>query len=358
MENASDKSSLSQTVENGLAARESRSEEQFPTQAGSIDPDRCEFIKPIGSGGEGDCYLLQYQPTNKLIVGKRVYHPRRTSKNVPTEVEILHRVLPPNKRIVNLLAFNLEPGIELYFEHYAGGDLEKFMTTFTRQKVRIPEAFIWHVLYQLSDALMLLHHGYNTDCDVQTPNWRRMLHRDIKPANIFLRLPASESEKGAYPDIVLADFGLAGRYDSSEPIGTACWQPPELPRHSTKSDVWAVGAIIHSLAHNKGLPPLRSILPEENVNADTRASYLSDPKARLIGSIIPAYSLDLEEAMMAATTEDPDVRASARDLFQRAHDYIERGSIIFEALPSWVYQYAEAPWGYQSGGHPEDYSSD
>ncbi|KAL8697683.1 MAG: hypothetical protein Q9201_006998, partial [Fulgogasparrea decipioides] len=89
-----------------------------------------------------------------------------------------------------------------------------------------------------------------------------ILHRDIKPENVFLRPSSSSSSSSTnhriYPDIVLADFGLAThRPPSSHPthgVGTLRYQGPELPLHSTASDIWCLGATIHALAH--GYPPM------------------------------------------------------------------------------------------------------
>ncbi|KAL9031098.1 MAG: hypothetical protein Q9180_006838, partial [Flavoplaca navasiana] len=77
---------------------------------------------------------------------------------------------------------------------------------------------------------------------------------DIKPCNIFLqRAPPHPDHPGPepYPKIVLADFGLAKQAQKfDEPptsdnwMGTYVFQPPELPHHSTKGDVWSAGAII------------------------------------------------------------------------------------------------------------------
>ena len=99
-----------------------------------------------------------------------------------------------------------------------------------------------------------------TSADTNT--WRPVIHRDIKVENIFVM---SLGGKKDLSDIVvkLGDFGLASYYDPSMAkmpgrLGTALMWPPEQTwenREATPAgDVWAVGSVIHELAH--GFPPV------------------------------------------------------------------------------------------------------
>ncbi|SCV47969.1 uncharacterized protein FFB14_10121 [Fusarium fujikuroi] len=73
-----------------------------------------------------------------------------------------------------------------------------------------------------------------------------ILHRDIKPGNILIRKRNPENFQ-----IVLADFGLAGKYtEQSEYFyGTAYYKAPEVFNETTdviddRSDVWSTGIIM------------------------------------------------------------------------------------------------------------------
>lgn len=106
-----------------------------------------------------------------------------------------------------------------------------------------------------------MHEGFDLRNDDGRPprDWQAIVHRDIKPSNIFLRKPRSKSE---YPDVVLADFGLATRslytcQGRDDFMGTMAYQGPEIPLHSRAGDRWAIGACIHDMG--VGSPPIKRV---------------------------------------------------------------------------------------------------
>ncbi|KAF5640052.1 ULK kinase [Fusarium tjaetaba] len=73
-----------------------------------------------------------------------------------------------------------------------------------------------------------------------------ILHRDIKPGNILIRKRTPKSFQ-----IVLADFGIAGKYTEQSDYfyGTACYKAPEIFDEEAevaddRSDVWSTGIIM------------------------------------------------------------------------------------------------------------------
>ncbi|KAF5597490.1 ULK kinase [Fusarium subglutinans] len=73
-----------------------------------------------------------------------------------------------------------------------------------------------------------------------------ILHRDIKPGNILIRKRTSKTFQ-----IVLADFGIAGKYTEQSDYfyGTAYYKAPEIFNESAevvddRSDVWSTGIIM------------------------------------------------------------------------------------------------------------------
>ncbi|MBN9523894.1 protein kinase, partial [bacterium] len=90
---------------------------------------------------------------------------------------------------------------------------------------------------------------------------RGVLHRDLKPSNILL-------DEAGGPHV--ADFGLAGRFDPTDPgsrtaavVGTPAYMAPEQARApkevTTAADVYGLGAVLyHRLT---GRPPFRGATP-------------------------------------------------------------------------------------------------
>jgi len=146
----------------------------------------------------------------------------------------------------------------------------------------MPERFIWHAFAGLCDGLAYLMGGRSYSSNDVTsyepePGWTPVLHRDVKTENILLRSRSTVGTK-RYFYCILSDFGLAcDDYPKGHPkenwhqkaggkLGTAdflapelCWNPypsniqetkrfPPGQKHTAKSDLWALAAIMHNLA--------------------------------------------------------------------------------------------------------------
>ncbi|KAL8992192.1 MAG: hypothetical protein Q9188_007646, partial [Gyalolechia gomerana] len=235
-------------------------------------------IKRLGTGGQGTAHLLKTPRRGSLIVCKVIPH-HRSHKYVESELAFLRDALPPHSRIVKIRSALISPSqTQLYLDYYNGGDLAAFMEKYHYglHSYPVPESFIWHTLLQLSEALAYIHHGYDRTATPVTgrqklpDNWLTVVHRDVKPANILLqRAPHSADHPGPepYPRLVLADFGLAMQAreinvlpTSDHVVGTFAWQPPECPHHSTKGDVWALGAVVFEMC--MGRLPFDEEMPE------------------------------------------------------------------------------------------------
>lgn len=95
------------------------------------------------------------------------------------------------------------------------------------------ERTIQKFIYQISKALQYLHE-------------HKIIHRDLKPENIFIH-------QGEFK---LGDFGVSKQLENTRSlaktsIGTPYYVSPELlsvGQYDTKTDVWALGCIIHEMA--------------------------------------------------------------------------------------------------------------
>ena len=279
--------------------------------------DSYKQVGHVGSGGYGNCLLLQKRSSMSL----RVCKIQKRSKSVfePLEVELLRDILDDHPRIVRLHEAIVQPNtLQLYFDYYPGGDLFGLMVRYSDAWENVPEPFIWHCFLQLSEALAYIHHGYDRrQLCASHPNWQQVIHGDLKPENIFLGPPTPDSH--GYPSLVLGDFGLA-TIDEVRAPGTWKWQPPELPMTSKEADVWALGAVIHALAHD-GRAPLRP-RPEGMSCHD----FYRWPGAREPTSLLGLYSDELHNLVIHGALQfNPYARYTSLELLHCVVDEVELG---------------------------------
>ena len=284
----------------------------------------------VGSGGYGNCLLLQ----NKSNMTLRVCKIQKRSKSIsgPLEIEVLRDILNDHPRIIRLHDVIMHSNTtQLYFDFYQGGDLHKLIAHYVQEWRNFPESFLWHCFLQISEGLAYIHHGYDRrqsyDPTSASDLWQPIIHGDIKPENIFLGPPTPDSH--GYPSLVLGDFGLVS-IDGHFVSGTWKYQPPELPSTSTKADVWALGAVIHALAHD-GQPPL---LPRPNHIAP--GDWYRWPGARAPIPLEGMYSTELHDLVIHGTLEcDPLVRYSSLEVLHCVIDEVELGvasDMVYEPL--------------------------
>ena len=138
---------------------------------------------------------------------------------------------------------------------------------------------------------------------------RGILHRDLKPSNILL-------DDAGWPHV--ADFGLAGRFDPSDPrtltaqvVGTPAYMSPEQARSpkevTVAADVYGLGAVLyHQLT---GKPPFVGATP-----LSTLELVATEPPARPT-AVNPGVPRDLETICLKCLEKEPSRRyATALDL--------------------------------------------
>ena len=270
-----------------------------------------EEIRKIGEGGQGKLWIVERKSDRKRLVRKeqKTYH---MYGSVPSEMYIFENVLTPHPRIIDFdhaSYMNANGTLVLYFEHCKGGDLHQYIPRGGGRGVS--EQFLWRVFIQIADALAFLHYGYNRSAkDPNTPprKWRRVVHRDIKPENIFLRHKLTSSNPD--PELVLGDFGLATlNQETADGCGTHEWCGPEFPVMAKENDVWALGGIIHALAHGRG--------PVPNTPRDWPLSgreWRTYPGARQPKNLPQTYSSALNRNMMDCLEMDPRYRITSLQL--------------------------------------------
>ena len=194
-------------VSPGVKLRELDNVREF-TRSRFDEVENYKQVGHVGSGGYGNCLLLQKRSNMTLRVCKVQRRPKNISE--PLEIEILRDILDDHPRIVRLHeAIMHTHTVQLYFDYYPGGDLFKIMVRYHEAWETVPESFIWHCFLQLSEGLAFLHHGYDRRAIgglSSESDWQPIIHGDIKPENLFLGAPTQDSH--GYPSLVLGDFGL------------------------------------------------------------------------------------------------------------------------------------------------------
>ncbi|KAL8642762.1 MAG: hypothetical protein Q9226_008471, partial [Calogaya cf. arnoldii] len=248
------------------------------------DEYRYDFVKNIGVGGQGQCdlYSRASRHNKKLLVCKIMKHGFETAydgngKVKPAEAIILKDILGPHPLVCNLQAFTNHT---FWFEYCGLGDLQDLCDGYIKHGTRVPESFVWHAYRQLAEAFAFIHIGHNVySPNRKSPDFQTIIHRDVKPSNIFIR----EHSRNTYPDLVLADFGIATtttalKRENGHLIGTPIYQPPEVPWHSCEGDIWSAGACIHALT--TGSPPIKAVPRGQ----DSRKWYAA-PDARAVADL-------------------------------------------------------------------------
>jgi len=223
----------------------------------------------------------------------------RLSSGHPNLVRIEGIMPNPDRRYCHQGAYLLE--------YCSAGSLEVVQYRFQHAENAIPEAFLWHLFDGLIAAIRFLHWGPSLVDDGQ---WRPIVHRDLRPANIFLNYnPRALFEV----EIKLGDFDSARTWmgiDSRAWAGVAAYQPPEKPTSAPTVDIYAIGATIHDLLHNRAPGD-----PLTGEDIGTREEERN--RAIRIQPVPKDYSVDLQDLLDRLLNPDASRRVSLADLARR-----------------------------------------
>jgi NIMA (never in mitosis gene a)-related kinase len=214
-------------------------------------------------------------------------HRTRDNNSIPNEVAIL-RQLPRHINIIQYEAFYQSQATDhpdcILFEYLPALDLYELRDSsydLGRNGI-FSEKFMWSVYSQLCAALAFLHEGIGAPPGTNSDWWKPILHRDIKIENVFIKSLGDQHDWSSIV-IKLGDFGQACIYNQDDcilprGIGTPdCW-PPEITlqarEYGPEADVWAVGSVIHELAH--GFPPIESVMATEHYILAERRDLLPE----------------------------------------------------------------------------------
>lgn len=274
------------------------------------------MIRPLtrAGGGSSSIHLVEHKTTHILCVRKKLNGSVRSWRE---EMELLKSLQHPNvveyiDAFIDVSRGRARETGALFTEWCDLGSLGDFETKMLDRRTKVPEAFVWHVLKALIDAVHYCHRGPGGG-----GQWESVVHRDIKPDNVFLKSPR---RAGDYAIVKLGDFGSA--IGASDPRyhtyngrrGTPGWEPPEAPNFGMRGDVWGVGAVAQSLCR-LGIDEI-------------------DP-ARGVGK---HYSEDLDECVRACLTFHKFERPYAGEVALMIEELGVGARYNFEGLPPWAFR--------------------
>ncbi len=252
---------------------------------------RYALLRPLGSGGMGEVFLVRDLAAGRMCALKRLKPAARARRTaLRREFETLTRLRHP--AIVAVFDFGLAPdGTPFYTMEYVRG--------------RSPDLLLrpgdWHGLLGVGAEIA---HG------LEVLHAQGVIHGDLKPSNV-IAVP-DDHHDGSIASIRLVDFGLAAALGDAAAAhrGTSGFAAPEVVHGdppSVASDLYALGATLFTLAC--GRPPFRG----ESAEAILRRQLSGSPDRVLLEERgAPAA---LNELVLQLLASDPRERPrAARDV--------------------------------------------
>src|SRR5437588_1861826 len=217
---------------------------------------RYHITRLLGSGGMGEVYLaedarIEQQVAIKVIRGEVNPYPHapeaeKAVRLFQREARAIAKLDHP--RILSLFDYGEEVinGLTLIYivmPFRQEGSLADWLHQRGRKELLLPQE-VAHIINQAADALQ---HAHN----------HQIIHQDVKPSNFLVR---SRQETPDYPDVLLADFGIAklitATSSTSQSVrGTPVYMSPEqcngIPVPA--SDQYALAIMAYELL--TGQPP-------------------------------------------------------------------------------------------------------
>jgi serine/threonine protein kinase len=257
------------------------------------------LVRKLGEGGMGVVYearhaLLRRPTAIKLLRQQLAEDPeaaREAVQRFEREVQLTSQLSHPNTIAIYDYGQNDEGVLYYAMEYIDGVDLDRLV----RVDGPLSPAHVIHLALQICGSLAEAHA-------------RSLIHRDIKPSNLLVY------ERAGQPDTIkVLDFGLVkslhGPIVSSARVlvGTPLYIAPEVledpSRASPRSDIYALGAVLHWLATGKTLQEADLFCSRADPHASTAAS---SPSAGL--------PVDLERLIMRCTEADPAERPESMEV--------------------------------------------
>lgn len=288
----------------------------IPSPSGAL---RYRVVAHLGSGRFGSVYKAEDLQLGRCVALKVLAAQDDAEQSFFQREAQLHGSITHANVVHVYDLLKLTKGHQcLVLEYVEGTTLRKYLDL-NEGRLRPQEAA--GVLRDIAKAVSCLHAG-------ETTARRPLVHRDLKPENVLIK-----------PDgtAMLADFGLAcsvadlhtkrvragGTPAYLSPEQALAFQPPyEAGAVDSRSDVWALGAILYEVL--AGSPPFTSAQStQEGVVAEiTNCILRYEPT--LLRDLAPNVPDDLSRLVARCLRKNPDDRlASAREFVLALNRYLD-----------------------------------
>src|SRR6266567_201890 len=299
----------------------------------------------IGGGGMGDVYLAEDRRVNRQVAIKVIQTKTSSYLDTSTAQDAIRLFQREVKAIANLDHPHILPFFDCGAGNFNGlsitymvmpfrkeGSLLNWLRQHNPSKALSPK-YVAHFLHQAADALQYAHD-------------QQIIHRDVKPSNFLIR---SNNENADYPDLLLADFGLAklGTMTSSVSratrgnYGTPIYMAPEHwdGKPVPATDQYSLAVMAYELL--TGRPPF---LGNQQQMMYQHLQVQPQPPSRLH----PEIPASLDNVILRALAKKPEGRfptiSAFASAFQQAmpgSEYLDRAKLSQRVLEDSEYPLKE-----------------
>jgi len=277
----------------------------------------------IGGGGMGDVYLAEDRRVNRQVAIKVIQTKTSSYLDIGAAQDAIRLFQREVKAIANLDHPHILPFFDCGAGNFNGlsitymvmpfrkeGSLLNWLRQHNPSKALSPK-YVAHFLRQAADALQYAHD-------------QQIIHRDVKPSNFLIR---SNNENADYPDLLLADFGLAkfGTMTSSVSratrgnYGTPIYMAPEHwdGKPVPATDQYSLAVMAYELL--TGRPPF---LGNQQQMMYQHLQVQPQPPSRLN----PEIPVSLDNVILRALAKRPEDRFGSVAAFAQAFEQALQGS--------------------------------
>ncbi|QDZ22005.1 serine/threonine-protein kinase [Chloropicon primus] len=215
-----------------------------------LPSERFTVLKKLGSGAEGELYLMKDKTRDKgdqLVALKMILR-----GSLVDEVRMLREITLQSTlnhiHVIKLYQILLtDSHFCILMEYAPGGDLFKYITKKVKPVSKYQAMSEEEARYVFKQVLSAVDYCHK----------RHIAHRDLKLANILL-------DDSWPPRVKICDFGLSRSYDYEHEncytiVGTPAYMSPEVldPKHNpdgydpVKADIWSAGVILYAMLRGR-----------------------------------------------------------------------------------------------------------